>query len=318
VRYAFQRFLQFLLVFFIVTFFVLVATRIGIPDIGRRMLGGTASDAQIKEVTARYHLDSNYVVQYLYWLKNLVTLNLGRSEIFSTAVSTLLRQKFVATLLLGMYAIVLSLIISVPVAVYSAYRRDGMFDRVAGLLSFSMISLPGVVVGVLLLLLFSVHLGWFPFQSEKIYPWDDFVGHVKNFLLPSVTLALPIAAVFIRLLRGDMIQTLQSDFVILARAKGVSPQRILWRHALRSSALPLLTSVGLQLGGIFGGAVLVETLFGIGGLGQMLAEAILRADLLVIQTSAAILVVSVVFVNFLIDLLYAVVDPRIRHARALG
>ena len=317
-RYAFQRFLQFLLVFFIVTFFVLVATRIGIPDIGRRMLGGTASDAQIKEVTARYHLDSNYVVQYLYWLKNLVTLNLGRSEIFSTAVSTLLRQKFVATLLLGMYAIVLSLIISVPVAVYSAYRRDGMFDRVAGLLSFSMISLPGVVVGVLLLLLFSVHLGWFPFQSEKIYPWDDFVGHVKNFLLPSVTLALPIAAVFIRLLRGDMIQTLQSDFVILARAKGVSPQRILWRHALRSSALPLLTSVGLQLGGIFGGAVLVETLFGIGGLGQMLAEAILRADLLVIQTSAAILVVSVVFVNFLIDLLYAVVDPRIRHARALG
>ena len=317
-RYAAQRFLQFFIVFVIVTFFVLVATRIGVKDPARAMLGGTATKQEISTITAKYHLNENYFSQYGHWLKNMATFDLGRSEIFSFPVSTLLRQKAVTTLLLGLYAIVLALAISVPLAVFSAYRRDGLFDRIASLGSFSMVSLPGVVLGIILLLFFSTKLGWFPFQSSKVYPWDDFTGHVKNFLLPALTLAMPIAATFTRLLRGDMIMTLQSDFVTLARAKGVSPTRILVRHALRNSLLTLLTAVGLQLGGLFGGAVLVEQLFGLGGLGQMLAEAIVRRDLLVIQTSAAILVLSVVTVNFLIDLLYAVVDPRIRHIRALG
>lgn len=317
-RYALQRFLQFLLVFVIVTFLVLVITRIGVKDPARAMLGGTATPEAIAEVNDRYHLGSNYVVQYGYWLKNMVTFDLGRSEIFSTEVSTLVSQKIMVTALLGVYAIALALIISIPVAVFSAYRRDGIFDRVMSFLSFCFVSVPGLVLGVLLSLLFVSRLGWFPRVSSKVYPWEDFGEHFKNFFLPTMTLALPIAAVFVRLLRGDMILTLQSDFVTLARAKGVSPFRILWWHALRSSLFSLLTSVGLQLGGLFGGAVVVETLFELSGLGGMLAEGILRSDLLVVQTGAAILVLSVVFANFLIDLLYAVIDPRIRHARALG
>jgi peptide/nickel transport system permease protein len=151
-----------------------------------------------------------------------------------------------------------------------------------------------------------------------VYPWDDPVEHFKNFFLPTITLALPIAAVFTRLLRGDMVLTLQSDYIMLARAKGMSPRRILWRHALRGSLFSLLTAIGLQLGALLGGAVVVEQLFQLEGLGKLLTEAIQRADLLVIQACAAILVITVVVANFVVDLLYAVVDPRIRHARALG
>jgi peptide/nickel transport system permease protein len=310
--------MQFLMVFVIVTFLVLIITRLGVEDPARSMLGGTASPQAIAEVNARYHLDSNYVVQYGYWIKNLITLDLGRSEIFSTEVSTLVREKVMVTALIGVYAIALALLIAIPIAVYAAYRRDGLFDKFSSFISFCLVSVPGLVLGVLLALLFAVRLGWFPRVSSKIYPWDDLGGHIENFLLPTLTLALPISAVFVRLLRGDMILTLQSDFVTLARAKGVSPARILWFHALRSSLFSLLTSVGLQLGGLFGGAVVVETLFQLSGLGKMLAEGILRSDLLVVQTGAAILVLSVVLANFFIDLLYAVIDPRIRHARALG
>ncbi len=317
-RYAAQKTAQFLIVFVIVTFGVLVAMRLGVNDPARRMLGGTATQANIDAVTAKYHLNSDYFTQYFYWVKNMLTLDLGRSEIFSTDVRTLLRQKVPTTLLLTIYAVVLALLIALPVAVLSAYRRDGLFDKSAGFLSFAFVSIPGVVLGILLLLVFSIHFHWFPANSNKIYPWDNPLQSAKNFFLPTLTLALPISAIFTRLLRGDMIMTLQSDFITLARAKGVSPQRVLWRHALRSSVFSLLTSVGLQLSGLLGGAVLVESLFGLNGLGQMLLESLLRGDLLVIQTATAILVVGVVFTNLAIDLLYAVVDPRIRLARALG
>jgi len=161
-------------------------------------------------------------------------------------------------------------------------------------------------------------LGWFPRINSKIYPWDDPWEHFRNFFLPVLTLSLPIAAVFTRLLRADMIIALQSDFVTLARAKGVSPRRILWRHALRSSLLSLVTSVGLQVGGLLGAAVAVETLFEVDGLGSLLFESIQRRDFLVVQACVSILVITVVFANFFVDLLYAVIDPRIRHVRALG
>jgi peptide/nickel transport system permease protein len=317
VRYAAQKFLQFLIVFVIVTFGVLVAVRIGVKDPARIMLGGEPTQAQIDVVTAKYHLGSNYFVQYVYWFKNMLTLDLGRSEIFQISVRTLIRQKVVATLLLTVYTLVLALMIAVPVAVWSAYRRDGWFDRVAGFVSFAFVSIPGVVLGVLLLLTFSVNRHWFPAASTKIYPWDDPLQHVKNFALPTLTLALPISAIFTRLLRGDMILTLQSDFITLARSKGVSPQRVLWRHAFRSSIFSLLTSVGLQFGGLLGGAVLVETLYSLNGLGQLLISALLRSDLLIVQTATALLVFGVVFTNLIVDLLYAAVDPRIRLARAL-
>ena len=317
-RYAFQRFVRFVAVFVVVTFLVMVFLRMGIDDPARTMLGGQASDAQIAAITEKYQLDENYIVQYVTWLKNLVTGDLGRSEIFSTDVTELLQSKIMPTLLIGIYAVTLALLISVPVAVWSAYRRDRPLDKTASFASFGFVAVPQIVLGIVLVFIFVSTLGWFPRINSKVYPWDDPWEHFRNFFLPVLTLSLPIAAIFTRLLRADMIIALQSDFVTLARAKGVSPRRILWRHALRSSLLSLVTSVGLQVGGLLGAAVAVETLFEVDGLGSLLFESIQRRDFLVVQACVSILVITVVFANFFVDLLYAVIDPRIRHVRALG
>ena len=243
---------------------------------------------------------------------------MGFSVQYSTPVSSYIKQRAMTTVLIGLYAITIALVIAVPTAVRAAYRRDGWFDKSTSGLSFALLSVPAIVLAVLLKFAFIETWQLFPRIGEKIYPWDRPWEHFKNFFLPTMTLALPLAAVFTRLLRSDMVMTLQQDFITLASAKGVPPRRVLWSHALRNSLFSLLTSVGVQLGALIGGAVVAETFFDLDGMGSMLVVSILAKDLFTVQSTAAILVASVVIVNLVIDLLYAVVDPRIRQARALA
>jgi peptide/nickel transport system permease protein len=320
-RYFLIRFGRFLIVFFIVTFGVMVLLRIGLNSPGdpaRTMLGGTASQAQIDQVTHRYHLDSNLLVQYWYWLKGMVTFDMGVSVEQNLTVARYIKPRILTTMFLGVYSTVWALIIAVPLAVFQAYRRDTIRDRVASYFSFLFVSIPALVLAPVLIYAFVTKLTWFPRIGEKIYPWDDLGGHIHNFLLPVIVLTLPLAAVFTRLLRADMALTLQADFITLASAKGVSPRRVLWRHALRNSLFSLLTSVGLQIGGLIGGAIIVEQYFDMKGMGTLLVSSILSKDLFVVQALVAILVIVVVVANLVIDLLYAVIDPRIRQMRALG
>jgi peptide/nickel transport system permease protein len=321
VRYLVQRLLRFAVVFFLVTFGLMVLMRLGMNQPGdpaRTMLGGTVTEAQIQEVTARYHLDSPLIVQYGYWLKGMLTGDMGVSVQQNLPVSTYIGTRVLVTLFLGVYSLLLALVVSIPVAVFQAYKRDSFRDKALSVASFAFVAIPPVVMGVLLILLFVRTLGWFPRTGEKIYPWDDPVEHFRNFALPVLALALPVGAVFSRLLRGDMVRTLQSDFITLASAKGVSTHRILWRHGLRNSVFSLITSVGLQLAGIVGGAIVVEQLFNMKGMGTLLIASILSKDLFVVQALSALIVATVVLVNLVVDLSYAVVDPRIRHMRALS
>lgn len=320
-RYLAQRLARFLIVFFIVTFGLMILMRLGMNkpgDPARTMLGGTVSDQQIADVTARYHLNSPLVFQYLYWLKGMVTLDMGVSVQQNIAVSTYIGGRVLVTVFLGAYSLLLALLVAIPVAVYQAYKRDSLGDKTLSVASFAFVAIPPIVMGVLLILLFVRTLHWFPRTGEKIYPWDSPLQHIRNFALPTLALSLPVGAVFSRLLRGDMVRTLQSDFVTLASAKGVSTQRILWRHALRNSLFSLITSIGLQLAGIVGGAIVVEQLFAMKGMGTLLVASILSKDLFVVQALSAIIVFTVVIVNLLVDLSYAVIDPRIRHMRALS
>jgi peptide/nickel transport system permease protein len=319
-RYVLQRLLQFAIVFFLVTFGVMVFMRIGMNkpgDPALTMLGGTVKLDKAQEVNRTYHLTGNYFVQYWYWLEKMLRGDLGISVQQNTTVAKYLSGRVLVTLFLGFYAILWAMIIAVPVAVYQAYKRDSRFDRGGNFLSFLFVSLPALVLAPFIIYLFVVKLGWFPRIGEKVMPWDDLGQHFRNFFLPVVVLTLPLAAIFARLLRADMVQTLQSDFVTLASAKGVPPSRVLWGHALRNSLFSLLTSVGVQLGGIVGGALVVEQYFNMKGMGALLLTSILSKDLFVVQSVTAIVVFVVSFANLGIDLLYAVIDPRIRHARAL-
>ncbi len=209
-------------------------------------------------------------------------------------------------------------LIAVPFAVYGAYRRDQMFDKASTGATFLVVSVPTIVIAVFVSYLFVTKLGWFPRIGDKIYPWDDLGEHFRNFFLPTLVLTLPIAAVLTRILRSDMVLTLQSDFISLARAKGMSPRRILWRHALRNSLFSVLTVIGFQVGVLIGGAVVAESFFDLDGMGSMLVVAVLSSDLFTVQAVVAILVITVVLINLVIDLMYSVIDPRIRVARQLG
>jgi peptide/nickel transport system permease protein len=320
-RYAAQRLIQFVLVFVVVTFIVMAATRIGSQDPARDLAGGAVSEAQIEQVKEDYpYLDKPLVVQYGYWLKDIFTGDWGRSYVASQSVVDMFRQRMPSTVFIALWAIIIGLAIAVPVGVYSAYRRDGMFDRSSSVASFGFISTPTLVIAVLALFLVVTRLGTFPTvgRSQYVAPWQDPVEHFKNFFIPSLVLGIGLGAVWSRLLRADMILALQSDSVLMARSKGISPNRVLWVHALRMSVLSLMTSVALQMSALIGGAVVVEQFFGPKGIGDRLIFAFQQNDLLVIQAIAAVLVVVVVFANFVVDLLYAVVDPRIRLARSLG
>jgi len=319
VRYTLQRVGQFIIVFVVVTFVVMVATRIGSKDVARDLAGGTVSDALIERVNEDYpYLDKPLVVQYGYWLKDMVTGNMGTSYAQSQDVVDMFKQRLPVTFFVGFWAIFLGLLIAVPLGVYSAYRRDGWVDRISSYVSFAFISTPPLVFAVFLIYFVALRLDVFPVLSNYVAPWDNPITHVKNFFLPSLSLGMGLAAVWTRFLRADMILTLQSDFIMLARAKGMSPLRILWRHALRASILSLVTSVALQISSLVGGAVIAEQFFGLAGIGTRLVFAVQTNDILVIQAITAVLVVTVVAVNLIVDLLYAVIDPRIRHARVFA
>lgn len=320
-RYVSQRLLQFAVVFVVVTFVVMVATRIGSTDPVRDLAGGAVSQAQIDRVLSDYpYLDQPLLVQYPQWLWDFLRGNLGYSYNQSQSGLAMFQQRLPPTLFMGFWAIVIGLAIAVPVGVYSAYRRDGLFDRTTSIGSFAVISMPPLVIAVALLFLVVTRTDVFPTVGGSSYvaPWTSPWGHFRNFFIPSLTLGLGLAGIWSRFLRADMNLTLQSDFIMLAKAKGVSPSRILWRHALRSSVLSLITSVALQLSALIGGAVVAEQFFGPRGIGDRLVFAIQQNDILIIQAITAVLVVGVVLANLLVDLLYAVIDPRIRHARKLG
>lgn len=318
-RYALQRLGQFVVVFVVVTFVVMVATRIGSKDVARDLAGGTVSDALIQRVNDDYpYLDKPLVVQYGYWLKDMVTGNMGTSYAQSQNVVDMFKQRLPVTFFVGFWAIFIGLLIAVPLGVYSAYRRDGWVDRISSYVSFAFISTPPLVFAVFLIYFVALRLDVFPVLSSYVAPWDNPLTHFKNFFLPALSLGMGLAAVWTRFLRADMILTLQSDFIMLARAKGMSPSRILWRHALRASILSLVTSVALQVSSLVGGAVIAEQFFGLAGIGTRLVFAVQANDILVIQAITAILVVTVVAVNLIVDLLYAVIDPRIRHARTFA
>ncbi len=321
-RYFFQRFLQLLLVFVIVTFVVLVVMRVGssnAQELAIKLAGRPLKPEESDALIQQYNLDANFISQYLTWLKNLVFhFDLGFSPQAGQSVADLLKPRVWTTVLLGLYANVFGLLIAIPLAVTQAYRRDRPFDKVGSMATFIAVGVPGIVLGVFLKLIFVVQLGWFPSIGDKIYPWDDLHEHFMNFFLPTLTLTIPVAAIYTRLLRADMVMTLQSDFITLASAKGVPPRRVVWKHGLRNSLFSLVTAVGTQLGALIGSAVLVESLFDLDGLGSQLVVSVLSADLFTVQSFVAIIVLIVVVVNLLVDLSYALIDPRIRQARALG
>jgi peptide/nickel transport system permease protein len=267
------------------------------------MLGESARPADRAALRAALGLDRPLGEQYLAYLGRLARLDLGQSFQFQQPVSALLAERIPPTLELALAALVLALVLAVPLGVLAARNRGGPLDSAAMGFSLLGISIPNFWLGPMLILAFSLWLGWTPVSGRD--------GPV-SLILPAITLGTGLAAVLARMVRSSVLEVLSEDYIRTARAKGLSEGAVMWRHALRNAWLPVLTLVGLQLGGLLGGAVITETVFAWPGVGSLLVEAIQSRDYPVVQACVLLVSLAYVLVNTLTDLVYARVDPRIR------
>ena len=315
-RILLRRLVHLLVVLFCVTLFVALLTSM-LPGDPVDAIAGFASEEQKDALRDDLGLDDPVPVQYARWVGDFVTGDLGGyySVTGERPVMDRVREALPVSLQLMVYAQVLALVIAIPAGVVTAYRAGSRGDRAANATAFGMLAIPNFALALVLAYYVGVELGWLP-VSGYVKPSEDLVEHLRRMAMPAISLAVGQIAVYMRLLRSDMIATLQEDFITMAKSKGVAPRRVLWRHALRPSSLTLLTVAGLNVGTLIGGAVIVEVIFSLPGVGTLLFEAINARQYIALQSLVAIIAVGYVLVNFLVDVLYAVLDPRIRHARA--
>lgn len=277
-------------------------------------LAPLASDEQRAELREELNLDRNVAARYASWLGDFATGDMGDYYTVGSTrpVADRLWSSLPVSLLLMAYAQVLALVIAIPLGVLTAFRKDTFFDRMSNTTAFAMLAIPNFALGFVLQYYLGVELGWFR-TGGYAAPSEGFGQHLEYMILPTITLAVGQIAIYMRLLRSDMIATLQQDFILMAKAKGLRSRRILFRHALRPSSLTLLTVAGLNVGTLIGGALIVEVVFSLPGMGLMLFEAIGRLQLVAFQSMVAVIAILYILVNFLVDALYTVLDPRIRH-----
>lgn len=290
------------------TFFI---TNVLPGDAAVAILGDNATPADIASLRTELGLDRNIVVRYADWLSHALRGDLGKSYRTRENISTMIGDRLPVTLELILLTQLIALAFAVPAGILAAYRSRTKVDSALATVSIGLLSTPAFVKGILLIYLMSVLLGWFPASGFKSLS-DGLGANLHSLALPAMTLALAEFPVYMRLLRADMISTLQQDYILVARAKGLSVREILLGHALRPSSLSLVTVVGINLGRLVGGAVIIETLFALPGIGQMLVNAVYQHDQFVIQGVVLVIATGFVLINLLVDLMYALIDPRVR------
>jgi len=310
-----SRALRLIPVLLIVTFVTFAMVRLLPGDPARGFLGAEAPQEQVDLLREEMGLNQNVFVAYFEWLGDVLRGDLGESYRTGQSVTEALSQRIPVSFELMLVAQVFALVVAIPIGVVTAYRSGGVTDRVWSGAAFALIAVPGFVLGLLLIYLFPVKLGLFRISGFTRLS-ESVTGNISSIILPALTLALAQVAIYSRLLRSDMISTLQEDYVTIARAKGLPTRRVLFGHALRPSSFSLLTLAGLNVGQLISGAVLVEFLFGLPGLGLMFVESILGRDLFMLQGAMLFIVVAYVVINLFVDILYTVLDPRIRHVAA--
>jgi ABC-type dipeptide/oligopeptide/nickel transport system permease component len=256
-----------------------------------------------RKLTEKYYLDKPIHVQYFIWFKNLLNGDLGRSIIEKRPVSELLMHHLPYSLKLGLSAIVLSFIFGVSMGIISASARNTILDHFAMVFALLGVTIPSFWLGLILILIFAVMLGWFPVTGS---------GSLQTLVLPAITLALGGAGLIARITRVSMLEVISKDFVVLLHAKGLGKRAILLKHILRNALIPVITILGLRLGWVLGGAVTVEIVFARPGLGQLLITGLYRRDYPVVQGALLLLAMGIMLGTFLADILYAYADPRVR------
>jgi peptide/nickel transport system permease protein len=284
-------------------------------DLAYVVLGDQATPDKVAALRHDMGLDQPIWWRFVSWLGHVLQGDLGRSFRTGQTVLQAVKERLPVSIELMLMAEIIGLAIGVPIAIACAVRNGGMFDRFMTGSAFAMLSVPTFLSAILLIYLFAVELRWLPATGYIPFA-EDPLGNLRFLLLPALTLALAEWPGIMRVLRSDMIATLQEDYIALARAKGLKASRILFVHALKPSSLTLVTITGINIGRLIGGALIVETVFALPGIGRLLIGAIYTRDLVILQGVVLLVATGFVLINFVVDLLYAVLDPRIRHGHA--
>jgi peptide/nickel transport system permease protein len=256
-------------------------------------------------------LDKPLWQQYFIWIGHVFQGNLGQSFTTHQTTTSVISQSYPIDLELIIFSQLMAAVVAVPMAMRASRRPNRLFDQFANSTAFGMLALPPFVVGPVLVLIFAVHWHVFPGPASYVPITQGFWSNIHTMLLPSIVLALGSIVVYFRLLRNDLIATLQEDFITMARSKGLTDRRIMWRHALRPSSVSVLASAGVTIGGLIAGTFVVELLLQLPGLGFQLISAINQDDYTVVQGITLVVAVAVVLINFVFDFIFTIVDPRI-------
>jgi len=275
------------------------------------MLGINAQPDTIQALRVELGLDQSLAQRYLGWVGGLLGGDMGTSYTYRTPVSDIVSDRLQVSLPLALYALMLTVVVAFPVGILAAARRGSVTDiTVMGATQLG-VAIPNFWFAILMVILFAINLRWF---SAGGFPgWDAGIFlAMKALTLPAIALALPQASILSRVMRSSLLDTLSEDYMRTARAKGLTRRQVLWRHALRNAMIPVLTIIGLQFSFLLAGAIIIENVFFLPGLGRLVFQAITQRDLIVVESVVMLLVFAVILVNFLVDIAYAWVDPRIR------
>jgi ABC-type dipeptide/oligopeptide/nickel transport system permease component len=303
-RYVTTRLLYTIPVLWLVVSVVFLLIHLVPGDPIQQMLGEGAASADIQAVRHAYGLDVPLGQQYLNYWKGVLRLDLGRSLRFSRPVTRVIAERYPPTLRLTLAAMAVALLLAIPAGVRSARRRNRWDDRVLSLVSLWGLSFPNFALGPVLILFFSIHLALLPVSGA---------GTMAHYVLPAITLGGSLAAILTRMVRTSMLEELGQDYIRTARAKGLSENAVVYKHALRNALVPVLTVAGLQFGALLAGAIVTETIFSWPGIGRLTIEAISSRDYYLVQGCILTIGLTYVAVNFLTDLLYSLANPRIRQ-----
>jgi peptide/nickel transport system permease protein len=276
------------------------------------MLGVNAQPDTVNALREELGLNISHTQRYVSWISGLLKGDLGTSYPYRSPVSDIVSDRLQVSVPLALYALTLTILIAFPVGVLAAAWRGSAVDLfVMGATQLG-IAVPNFWFAILMVIVFAINLGWF---SAGGFPgWDaGILAVIKALTLPAVALALPQASILARVMRSSLLDTLSEDYIRSARAKGLSRRQVMWRHALRNAMIPVLTIIGLQFSFLLAGAIIIENVFFLPGLGRLVFQAITQRDLIVVESVVMLLVFAVVLVNFLVDLAYAWVDPRLRE-----
>jgi len=313
-RYLFKRTLVLLATLIVASLVVFVTIEVVPGDPASYMLGLNAQEDTVAALRAELGLDKSRPERYWSWVSGLVTGDFGTSYTYRTPVADMVGDRLWVSLPLAIYALLLSTLIAFPAGVYAASRRGNLTDTsIMGLTQLG-VAIPNFWFAMLLVLFFSIKLGWF--SAGGFTGWDaGFWQAMKSLTLPAIALALPQASILTRVMRSSLLDVLNEDFIRTARAKGLSRRQALWKHALRNAMVPVLTIMGLQFSFLLAGAIIIENVFFLPGLGRLIFQSIASRDLIVVESVVMLLVLAVVLVTFMVDLAYAWVDPRLRGSR---